>query len=72
MVDRLDVDCVVEIARVIGINSDDKFVAQILAPIELAYIDFFGNPIRFVQNVARKFCREMIFPDDRQHVDARR
>src|SRR5438128_191927 len=33
VVNLLDVDCVVEIARVIGINGDDKFFAQVLASL---------------------------------------
>ena len=70
--DLLDMNSVVEITRIIGIDGDDKFIAQILASIELACVDFFGNPIRLLQNISRKFRRQMVFPDDRQHVDARR
>ena len=63
---------VVEITRIIGIDGDDEFIAQILAPIDLTCVDFFGNPVRLLQNISRKFRWQMIFPDDRQHVDARR
>ena len=66
----LDVDGVVEIARIVGINCDDKFFAQIFAFRELPSVDFFRNALRLIQNIVGKFCRQMIFADDREHVDA--
>src|SRR5437762_644456 len=65
----LDMNRVIKIACIIGIDGDDKLFAQIVASIELLRIDFFGNTVRLVQNISRKFCRQMIFADNRQHVD---
>jgi hypothetical protein len=67
----LNVNCVVEIARVIGIDGDDEFSAQIFASLELSTINCLGNSLRLVQNIPGKFRWQMIFPDDRQHVDPR-
>jgi hypothetical protein len=69
--DLLNLNCVVEIARVIGINGDDEFSAQIFASLQLPGINCLGNSLRLVQNIPGKFRWQMIFPDDRQHVDAR-
>src|ERR1044071_9056290 len=66
----LNVDCIVEIARVIGIDGDDEFSAQIFASLELPGINGLGNSLCLVQNIPGKFGWQMIFPDDRQHVDA--
>ena len=68
----LNLNRVVEIARVIRIDGDDKFFAQIFTSFELSRIDSFGNPLRLIQNILRKFCAEVVFADDRKHVDARR
>src|SRR6266513_5487874 len=46
----VDVNRVIEIACVIGIDGDDEFFAQIVAPIELPRIDCFGNALRLLQN----------------------
>ena len=61
---------VVEIPRVIGVNSDDELVAQIVASGELQCVDCFRNPLRLLQNFARKFSRQMILPNNRKHVHA--
>src|ERR1043165_1775578 len=66
----LNVDCIVEFARVIGIDGDDEFSAQIFASLELPGINGRGNSLCLVQNIPGKFGWQMIFPDDRQHVDA--
>ena len=68
----LDLNCVIEISRIVGIDRDDEFFAQIFTSLELSWIDFIGNPLCLVQNLFRKFCWQMKFPDDREHVDARR
>src|SRR6266478_6289147 len=60
----------IEITRIIGINGDDEFSAQIFASLELPGIKRLGNSLRLVQNIPGKFRWQMIFPDDRQHVDA--
>src|SRR5947209_7836174 len=69
--DLLNMNRVVEIARVLGIDGDDEFSAQIFASLELPVVDCLRNPFRMVQNVPGKFCWQMIFPDDREHVDSR-
>ena len=68
----LNLDRVIKIARVIGIDRDDKFFAQIFASLELPWTDFIGNPLCLIQNILGKFRWQMKFPDDREHVDARR
>ena len=66
-----NMDSVIEIARIIRIDGNDEFVAQIFASGELPCVDLFGNAICLIQNLPRKFCGQMIFPDDREHVDSR-
>ena len=55
---------VIEIACIIRIDRDDKVFAQVFASFELPCIDSFRNPLRLIQNILRKFCRQMIFADD--------
>src|ERR1700680_776811 len=62
---------VVKIARVIRVDGDNEFFSQILTAFEHPRIDGFGNPIRFIDNCARKFGRQIILPNDREHIDAR-
>src|SRR5436190_6219147 len=62
---------VIEIACIIRIDRDDKVFAQDIASFELPCIDSFRHLVRLIQNIIRKFCRQMIFADDREHVDAR-
>src|SRR6266404_2702468 len=72
IVDLFDVNRVVEIACIVRIDGDDKFLPQIFTSLEFPCIDGFGNPICLINNVSRKFGRQMIFPNDRQHIHARR
>src|SRR6266478_3453971 len=72
VVDPFNLNRVVEIARIIRIDCDNKFVPQIFASLEFPRIDCFGDPVRFIENISRKVAWQMIFPNDRQHVDARR
>ena len=71
ILDLLDLNRVIEIPRVIRIDCDDKFFAQIFASLELSRHDLFGNPLRLIQNIFWKFCAQMKFADNREHVDAR-
>src|SRR5437667_12330079 len=68
--DLLNMNRVVEIARVIGIDGDDEFSAQIFASLKLPGVDCLRNPFRLVQTVAGKCCRQMVFPDHRDHADS--
>ena len=63
--DLFDINRVIEVPRVIRINGDDKFLPQIFTPVELSRVDLVRNPIRLIQNVIRKFSRQMIFAHDR-------
>src|SRR5438874_8050958 len=72
IVDLFDVNRVVEIACILRIDGDDKFFPQIFTAIKLPRIDGFGNPVCLSDNVSWKFGRQMILPNDRQHVHARR
>src|SRR5256885_13224567 len=49
--DLLNMNRVVEIARVIGIDGDDEFSEQIFASLELPGVDCLRNSFRLVQNV---------------------
>src|SRR6059058_2751841 len=51
----LNVNCIVEIARVVGIDGDDKLPAQIFASFELPSINSLRNGLCLVQNVPGKF-----------------
>src|SRR3984893_7326197 len=68
-VDLVHMNGVVKIARVIRVDSDNEFFAQILTAFEHPRIDGLGNPIRFIDNCARKFRRQIILPNDRQYID---
>src|SRR6266516_3283152 len=63
--DLFDINRVIEVPRVIRINGDNKFLAQIFTPVELSRVDLFRNPIRLIHNVIRKLSRQMIFANDR-------
>src|ERR1044072_8002853 len=52
------------IRRVIGIDGDDEFSAQIFASLELPGINGLGNSLCLVQNIPGKFGWQMIFFDD--------
>src|SRR4029453_6611233 len=69
--DPLNMNCIVEIARVIGIDGEDEFSAQIFGSLQFSSINCLGNSLCLVRNIPGKFRWQMIFPDDRQHVDAR-
>ena len=67
------VNCVIEIARVIGVDGDDELVAQIFASRDLLFAStVFRNPLRLLQNFLRKFRRQMVLADDRKHVHSGR
>ena len=68
----LNVNRVVEIARILRIDRDDEFISQIFTALELLRVDFFRNLIRFLQGFARKFSRQTASSDDRKRVYARR
>ena len=70
--DLLDVDRVVEIAGIIGIDRDDELLAQILAPVERDASTVSGIRLGFLEDASWKFGGKMVFPDDREHVDAGR
>jgi hypothetical protein len=46
--DPLNMNCIVEIARVIGIDGDDEFSAQIFGSLQLSSINCLGNSLRLV------------------------
>src|ERR1700730_5527707 len=70
-VDLVHMNRVVKIARVIRVDGDNEFFSQILTAFEHPRIDGLRNPIRFIDNCARKFGRQIILPNDREHIDAR-
>src|SRR5713101_3211144 len=72
VVDLFNIDGIVKIARVIRIDCDNEFVAQIVATIDHPLLDRLRNPIRFIDDAFWKRRRQIVFPDDRQHVDAGR
>ena len=72
VVDLFDIDGIVKIARVIRIDCDNELVAQILATIDHPLLDRLWNPISFIDDAFWKRSRQIVFPDDRQHVDAGR
>jgi hypothetical protein len=47
----LHVNSVIEIARVVGVDGDDEFVAQIFASRDLLRINTFRNTLRLLQHV---------------------
>ena len=63
---------IVKIAGVVGVDCDNEFRTQILAADEHCRANPIRNLFGFFQNGPRKFGRQMIFPDDREDVDARR
>src|SRR5262249_49507622 len=67
----LDLNCVVEIARIVGIDRNDELIAQIFTLCVLTRVDSFWNLRCLLQGHRRKTKRQMIFPDNRQHVDTR-
>ena len=66
-----DINRVIEIARIIGVDRDDELVAQIFAFRKTTRIDGVGNVVGFLQHFRRKLERKVIFPNDREHVDSR-
>ena len=61
---------IVEIPRVVGVDSDDELVTQIFASGDLLRIYIFRNTLRLLQYIRRKFSRQMILPNNRKHVHA--
>ena len=59
-----DVDCVVEVPRVIRIDRDDEFVPKILTAFEHLLRHGFRNLVCFFDHGLRKFRRQMVFPVD--------
>src|SRR5205814_6107999 len=70
VVDLFNVDRVIKVARVIRIDRDDELIAQIFAPLDEFLFGRLRNSIRFVENALWKRSGQIIFPDDRQHVDS--
>ena len=65
-----DMNGVIEVARIIWIDGNNKCFPQIFPTLEFPRIDRLGNLICFVQDILRKFGGQMILPNDRQHIDA--
>src|SRR5205809_863001 len=59
--DLLNVNRVVEIARVIGIDGDDEFSAQIFASLELRGVDRLRNRFHLVAELRRHPCCPSLF-----------
>ena len=66
----LDVDRIVEIACVVGVNRDDEFAPQILALLKTTRVDRIRDLVRLGQHFRRELERKIVLPDDREHVDA--
>ena len=66
----IDVDRVVEIPRVVGVDGDDERLAEVEAALVFGDGDFFGNAGHLGQCRLGKMSREMIFADDGQDIDA--
>src|SRR6266446_8182479 len=66
----LYVDGVVEIARGLSIDGDDRQVAEILAARTLGFTHGLRATLRFIQNFAGEYMREMMLADDDFGVNA--
>ena len=66
--DAFDVDCVIVVLGVIGIDREDKPVAEIFAFRGLARIDLRVCAGGILQNLCRKFHRQAVLANDREHV----
>src|SRR6266849_3137842 len=65
----LDVDGVVEIARGLSIDGDDRQVAKIFAGGALGFVDGLRATLGFVQNFGGEGMREMMLANDDFSVD---
>src|SRR6266852_2036994 len=72
IVDLLDMNGVVKIARIIRIDRDDEFSSQIFAAFHSSPLDRFRNFTGLIDNVFWELSRKPAFSNDRQHVDAGR
>ena len=64
-----NIDRVIEITRVIRIDRDDKFFAQIFAVSKQAIVNGWANSVGFIDHGLGKFGRQMIAPDDRKKIN---
>jgi len=64
-----DVNSVVEIARGLSVDCDDRQVAEIFAAGALRFTDGLRATLGFVQNIGGEFMREMVLADDDFGVD---
>ena len=64
-----DEDGVVEIARGLSIDGDDRQVAEIFAARTLSFTHGLRAMLRFIQNFAGEYMREMMLADDDFGVD---
>src|SRR5260370_1426695 len=67
----LDVNGVVEIARSLAVNGDDRQVAKVLAAAALGFADGLGTALGFVKDFGGEDMREMMLADDDFGVDAK-
>src|SRR5258708_34078981 len=66
----LDEYRVIEVARRLSVDGDDRQVAEILAAGALRFADRFRATFRFLQNFSREGMRKVMLADDDLGVDA--
>ena len=67
-----DLNGVIEILGVIWIDGEDEFSAQIESASRIALVDLRGDTGRVALDVLGELSWEIVFADDREHVNARR
>src|ERR1019366_2429999 len=65
-----DPDGVVEIARRLAIDGDDRHVAEVAAANDLGLGDPSGHRLRLLDHLGRKLVGQVVLADDDLHVDA--
>ena len=63
-----DIDRVVEILRVVGIDGENKMLAQILAPRGFLRIDLRCHALGLASHLVGKFHGQTVLANDREHV----
>ena len=63
-----DLDGVVEIARVVRVNREDEFFAQVFAARDLRFVGLGGNLLGGLHDGLGKFLRQVILADDRESM----
>ena len=67
---RLDLDGVVEVLCVIGVDRDDVASAQVVTPIQVCFGHLSPVASGLLENRLQESLRQPVLVDDCQHVDS--